>query len=198
MVVIAHSQGTIIMATVLKMLAAVMEPVAEREERATRAIFAAAPSYAPPEFVYPDQFPWRAEDFLPLTEAELAKLEIYCFANCANTMKYIRTNGSEPIPFIESFGNENDLVARLGMLAPRQLERGIDIDGACYVKPDGWGHLLNAHYLLDIEKRQKQGRKPGGAGTSAPYVPAQCGDIPQNDVPRLFSYINGGVPETDR
>ncbi|MEZ4767480.1 MAG: hypothetical protein R2844_03535 [Caldilineales bacterium] len=157
-----------------------------------------APMLIFPEFVCPDQEPWRAEDFLPLSEEELAKLEVYCFANCANTMKYIRADGPQPIPYIESFGNENDLVARLGMLAPRREARGIDIDGPCFMKPGGWGHLLNAHYLIDVEKRQKRGRKPGGAGTSAPYVPMHTGTAESDETPRLFGYINGGEPATTR
>ena len=65
----------------------------------------------PPEFVYPDQDPWRKEDFAPLTEEELAKLEVYCFANCANTMKFIRTDvgGND--------GRTSVLRAIIGMLA---------------------------------------------------------------------------------
>jgi len=195
-VVIAHSQGTIIMAIVLRMLAAVLSPPPEEPELAFEALFGAeAPLYAPPEFVYPDQDPWRAEDFAPLTEEELAKLEVYCFANCANTMKFIRTGvDGKPIPWIESLGNEFDLVARLGMLAPKPAERGIDIDGPHYVRLNAWGHFLNAHYLYDIETRQKVGRKRGGTGGAAPYVLANAEAYPDCEVPRLFSYINGGKP----
>ena len=195
-VVIAHSQGTIIMATVLKMLAAVLIPPPEDRELALKAPFGAeAPLYAPPEFVYPDQDPWRAEDFVPLTEQELAKLEVYCFANCANTMKTILAGvDGKSIPWIESLGNEFDLVARLGMLAPKAAERGIDIDGPHYVRLNGWGHLLNAHYLQDIEACQRVGRKRGGTGGAAPYVLANVEAYPDCEVPRLFSYINGGEP----
>ena len=98
-VVICHSQGTIIMATVLRLLAelspaemrlprvaAAMAPAPAPE---ARGLFEEAPRYAPPEFVYPDQDPIDLDDFEPLTGAELAKLEVYCFANCANTMPYI-------------------------------------------------------------------------------------------------------------
>jgi len=193
-VVIAHSQGTIIMATVLRMLAAIFSP--PEEERELAALFGiAAASYAPPEFVYPDQDPWRAEDFAPLSAQELAKLEVYCFANCANSMKYIHIGaGGQLVPWIESFGNENDLVARLGMLAPQPALRGIDIDGPCYVKPNGWGHLLNAHYLSDIHDCQKVRRRRGGAGGSIPYLLANAAAYPGYQTPRLFGYINGGVP----
>lgn len=193
-VVIAHSQGTIIMATVLRMLAEICSPPAAT--RGLAALFGAeAYAYAPPEFVYPDQDPWRAEDFAPLSEEELAKLELYCFANCANSMKHVGVNADgRPIPWIESFGNANDLVARLGMLAPNATRRGIDIDGPCYVKPNGWGHLLNAHYLSDIHDCQKVSRRRGGAGGSIPYLLANAGAYPDCQTPRLFDYINGGTP----
>ncbi len=197
-VVIAHSQGTIIMATVLKMLAAVLSPLPEDHELPIEALFGlGAPAYAPPEFIYPDQDPWRAEDFEPLTEQELAKLEVYCFANCANTMKIIRGGSDQPIPWIESFGNEFDLVARLGMLAPNPSERGIDIDGPLYVKLNGWGHFLNAHYLADIEAYQKVRRKRGGINGAVPYMLANSEVYPDCQTPRLFSYINGGVPQSE-
>ena len=63
---------------------------------------------------------------------ELAKLEVYCFANCANTMPYIGAWDGRPAPWIENFGNEHDIVARLGMLAPRAEYWGIDIAGPRY------------------------------------------------------------------
>lgn len=83
---------------------------------------------------------------------------------------------------------------RLGMLAPNAAQRGIDIDGPCYVKPNGWGHLLNAHYLSDIHDCQKVYRRRGGAGGSIPYLLANAGRYPDSQTPRLFSCINGGVP----
>ena len=201
-VVICHSQGTIIMATVLRLLAnlvpaeirlprpaAAMEPAPAAE---ARGLFEEAPRYAPPEFVYPDQEPINLDDFEPLTGAELAKLEVYCFANCANTMPYIGAWDGRPAPWIENFGNEHDIVARLGMLAPRAEHWGIDIAGPRYEHRGAWGHLLNEHYLAAIERCQKSGRRPGGDGTSAPYelVAGSTGEAP-----RLFSYINGGVPK---
>ena len=157
-----------------------------------RGLFEEAPRYAPPEFVYPDQDPIDLDDFEPLTGAELAKLEVYCFANCANTMPYIGAWDGRPAPWIENFGNEHDIVARLGMLAPRAEHWGIDIAGPRYEHRGAWGHLLNEHYLAAIERCQKSGRRPGGDGTSAPYE-LVGGAI--DEAPRLFSYINGGVPK---
>ena len=125
-VVICHSQGTIIMSVVLRLLGELLRrpAVALEAEAAPRALFAEAPRYAPPEFVYPDQEPIDLDDFEPLTGAELAKLEVYCFANCANTMPYIGAWDGRPVPWIENFGNEHDIVARLGMLAPRRITGG--------------------------------------------------------------------------
>jgi hypothetical protein len=201
-VVICHSQGTIIMATVLRLLAnlvpaemrlprpaVAMEPAPAPE---ARGLLEEAPRYAPPEFVYPDQEPINLDDFEYLTGAELAKLEVYCFANCANTMPYIGAWEEWPVPWIENFGNEHDIVARLGMLAPRAEYWGIDIAGPRYKHRGAWGHLLNEHYLAAIERCQKSGRRPGGDGTSAPYE--LVGDA-VDAAPRLFSYINGGVPK---
>ena len=197
-VIICHSQGTIIMSTVLRLLAN-LAPAAIRLPRAAAAVpaeargfFEEAPRYAPPEFVYPDQEPINLDDFAPLTGDELAKLEVYCFANCANTMPYIGAWEGRPLPWIENFGNEHDIVARLGMLAPRADHWGIDIAGPRYERRGAWGHLLNEHYLRNIERCQKSGRRPGGDGTSTPYE-LVGGAI--NAAPRLFGYINGGAPK---
>jgi hypothetical protein len=201
-VVICHSQGTIIMATVLRLLAE-LAPAEMRPPRLTaalesapapeaRGLFEEAPRYAPPEFVYPDQEPINLDDFERLTRAELAKLEVYCFANCASTLPYIGVWDSRPVPWIENFGNEHDIVARLGMLAPRPEYWGIDIAGPRYMRHGAWGHLLNEHYLAAIERSQKSGRRPGGDGTSAPYE--VVGGTP-DAAPRLFDYINGGAPK---
>ena len=196
-VVIAHSQGSIVMAVILRLLLARMAPLMAVGEARLGEITPAQP-YAPPEFVYPDGSPFLLSDFDLLTEDELAKLEVYCFANCANTMSYYRrpTYDRPPIPWIESFGNEHDLVARLGMLAPNAAKWGIAIDGPCYQQRGAWGHLLNEHYLSAIEQSQKAGRKRGGRGGCAPYELLNADIFPDVTVPRLFSYITGGVPET--
>ncbi len=198
-VVIAHSQGTIIISLVLRLLLAITRP---KTPAAGVGEFAGgispAQPYAPPEFVYPDESRFSLDDFEPLSEDELAKLEIYCFANCANTMTYFRplTLDAPPVPWIESFGNQYDIVARLGMLAPNPGQWGIAIDGPRYQRADAWGHLLNEHYLSCIEQFQKEGRKRGGQHGRAPYDLVNGDTFPDITVPRLFSYLNGGVPET--
>ena len=127
---------------------------------------------------------------------ELAKLEIYCFANCAREMTYF--DEAARIPWIESFGNEHDLVARLGMLAPHPEEWQITIDGPRYLHKDSWGHLLNAHYLYYIDLyEQGEGRQPGGSGKGNFEGALQLlntDQFPDRPTPWLFNYINGGQP----
>ena len=198
-ILIAHSQGTIIAALLLSLLYTLTRPKeAGPGSEALLGEISPAQPYAPPEFVYPDASRFQLDDFEPLTEDELAKLEVYCFANCANVMPYERppTYDRSPIPWIESFGNVHDIVARLGMLAPRAAQWGIAIDGPRYAYRNGWGHLLNEHYLLAIEQAQKEGRKRGGRGGRAPYELVNADAFPDTMVPRLFSYLNGGAPDT--
>jgi hypothetical protein len=191
-VVIAHSQGTIIMATVLDLLYKVATPAAPCAPSP-----ALAPAAAPagPEPIYQSDEPLNLADFEPLSKDELAKLEVYCFATCASVMTHWRRPAKDhpPIPWIEHFGNEQDIVARLGMLAPHAEQVGLLIDGPRYVRRGAWGHFLDEHYLYPIEEKQRQGRKRGGAGGSAPFVAlGTAGNSAAT--PRLYSYINGGKP----
>lgn len=116
--------------------------------------------------------------------------------NCATAMPYYRPPAFDrnPIPWIESYGNQHDIVARLGMLAPNAAKWGIAIDGPRYIHRDGWGHLLNQHYLIDVEQAQKVGRKRRGQGGRAPYDLVNVDAFPDAIAPRLFTYINGGMP----
>jgi hypothetical protein len=105
-------------------------------------------------------------------------------------MKYLHPDRA--VPWIESFGNEFDVVARLGMLAPRSHEWHIEINGPRYVRPRAWGHFLNAHYLVDIDRQQRVRNRIGGKGTAAPYELLNAEQFPGH-TPRLFNYINGGI-----
>jgi hypothetical protein len=211
-VIIAHSQGTIIMAHVLKWLKSKVTLPGEKKTAAVTQrvdnplecdlksnIVAVEPAHfytpAEPVFVYPDQEKLNLQHFAPLTEQELAKLEIYCFANCAKEMTFYsqEENGKPPTPWIENFGNENDIVARLGMLAPRPDHWGVDIHGPCYMHRNACGHFLNIHYLLAIQECQKEGRKQGGRGNPDPYELLNPEDFPNVLAPRLFDYLNGGA-----
>jgi len=205
-VVVAHSQGTIIMANVLKWLKHLvarglqtkgLKPPLIPDIGRSNVVAVAPENYyvpAQPVFVFPDDEPLDLQEFEPLKPEELAKLELYCFANCASEMEYFKPpeQGNAAIPWIENFGNQMDIVARLGMLAPHPDKWNIRIDGPCYMHPHAWGHLLNIHYLFDIQRHQKQGRKPGGSGKAAPYRLRNAEEFPQAQVPRLFGYINGG------
>ena len=102
-VLVAHSQGTIIAGVVLRFMELL---ISEAERRGIAA--------AEPEPVYPDQIPLDPADFKPLRPQEVAKLEVYCLANCATTMRYVTTHEGKSVPWIESYGNEFDIVARLG------------------------------------------------------------------------------------
>jgi hypothetical protein len=101
----------------------------------------------------------------------LGKLEIYAFANCAEEMSHQPIANQTQKPWIESFSNEHDVVAKLGAMHPYRNERGIIIDGEHFIKKDGWGHFLNIHYLKDFakgkyihEKGEKQSRLFGYLG----------------------------------
>lgn len=185
-VVLAHSQGTIIMANVLRLLYEITEPAGLGAMAMT-----AVSEFAEPEVIYLDEAV-DLNDFEKLTPAELAKLEVYNFATCANAMTYY--TAGVPVPWIEHFGNENDIVARLGMQAPETEECQLQIDGPRYVRNGAWGHLLNAHYLSAIADVQRHGHRHGGTGTCAPYAPLPATENDQTACPRLYDYINGGKP----
>src|SRR3974390_1849830 len=125
----------------------------------------------------------------PVTREELHKLEIYCFANCATEM--------HPIPFkgrganqagpawIESYGNEMDIVARLGVLANIQGPGSVRIAGDRYIRNAAWGHLLNAHYLHPM-MAARDAKKPAGG------LVALQGN--RRSIPRLFGYLDAKSP----
>jgi len=196
-VVIAHSQGTIIAGVVLRFMRLLYRRAEEQtDSRAARREPLLGRADAEPEDVLPDDMPLDPTDFEALTDDEVAKLELYCLANCATRMRYLdeRVDG-RPIPWIESYGNQFDIVARLGGLAPNRKESGVEIDGPRYERRGAWGHLLNEHYLRGIEQAQKSGRKRGPRRESAdPYVLINASEHSDAEVPRFFRYINGGSP----
>jgi len=187
-VLISHSQGTLITAVVLRLIGGVYRhTMAGRRRDLTRSDREAIRLQAAAErlTVHPE----RLE---PVTPAELSKLEVYCFANCASEMGYLDP-GLE-LPKIESYGNEHDLVARLGMLAPDPRQCDIHIAGPRFRHNGAWGHLLNAHYLRAIDEAQFLPSDAGGAlNDAAPYVPIE-GTAPAEAVPSLFHYLGGAGP----
>jgi hypothetical protein len=179
-VLIAHSQGTLITAVVLRLIKEVYSHTVSGQ----RGVLSDNDRDAIRRKAKAAGLTVHADRLEPVDEANLATFEVYCFANCATDMCYIHNE----LPRIESFGNEHDLVARLGMLAPDARRVHIHIAGPCFRHRGAWGHLLNAHYLIDIDREQRQRKPPPDA--SAPYALIE-GTAPPGTVPHLFSYLNG-------
>ena len=205
-VVIAHSQGTIIVANALR---AISKALRKREmqsaARRSSSRLAALARQVVDELTV--DAPTRSDRsrrrlvanltvFLeqpaaPL--AKLAKLEVYTFANCADRMKHVATVGDRKLPYLEHFANQRDVVARLGVLSPcTRWPKLIDIDGPLFLnrgsgwlKRGAWGHLLNEHYLLRIERYLRESSRGRWAANPYPGDDVGMGD------PRLYAYFGG-------
>ncbi|TDU31078.1 hypothetical protein DFR24_0436 [Panacagrimonas perspica] len=193
-VLLAHSQGSAVTSVLLWLLRGLYPPTADElldgearcpEQRIARALaqrwgFPCAQSAAARaksgSSVKPE-----------LTREELAKLEIYAFGNCASLMGPIDRRAG--FPYIESYGNEFDAVARLGVLAPGPGPREKRIGGERFMRRGAWGHLLNAHYLWPMEQEWR----------AAQNSPLKTGlrPLPGNSArqPRLFGYFGGATPK---
>jgi hypothetical protein len=204
-VLIAHSQGTIIAGDVLEILKDLVKKeskefargglssatlrydaaVQERQEQ-SRSLARAWPEgmQKAAEGLSGSRF----DSLEPLSLDELKKLEIYCFANCASTM----TQYERGVPLIESFGNEKDIVARLGMLSKKGA---IEIHGSGWKSRNAWGHLLNEHYLTLIEAARQglaQGKGHGYAFFEPPGAERHpAAGAPTPEKPRLMRYLDG-------
>jgi len=207
LILLSHSQGTILSAVILELLKGLHPPIYDRwakapvvaQERAVARKLAkrwdfertirTAQTGKDPRPAEPASFEWpgygRRQPEI-VTAKEWLKLEMYCFANCASEMVQIkvRSGNGLPVPWIESFGNENDIVARLGVLANAAGPGSVRIDGDRY-KRDAWGHLLNAHYLYPIFQAKFSGDPAGG------LVPLEGNRLSK---PRLFAYLNRKSP----
>lgn len=209
-VLIGHSQGTILSAVILELLRELMAPQqpstapAIPEAKVAHCLLSApeqAPSAMPQHDLDVDVgeavaklFDWRRGSLLRLRQLslpQLRKLELYPLANCASQMQPLvaATKGKTAVPYIESFGNENDIVARLGVLAPQQGAGAAHISGARYIRRGGWGHLLNAHYLWPMYL-QATGLAPH---SDKGFVPMPGTDAA---MPRLYGYLNGKGAKT--
>ena len=193
-VVIAHSQGTIIVSNVLRAIAKTLSDqrlfTARRQKKQwrtyTRKLMGDAATANKPLW---DGLAHSLSVFGTGTADTIArrlhKLEVYTFANCADTMKYVAHRGGRHYPHLEHFANENDIVARLGILSPNSK---IDIDGPVYVHRGAWGHLLNQHHLFAIDDYLYPGRQ----SCANPYVPVS-GNAQRE--PRLYGYFHGKRPK---
>lgn len=198
-VLLCHSQGTIITANVLRAL--------QRSISQIKAVNNAPALMATLQLDLLERLAFDlfwCEEFTAFSPEELdshlvqlmKKLEVYTFANCADKMNYVCHTKDQKgeligLPFIENFANQFDLVARLGVLSPlRQTDPSIiHIDGDIYEKEggDAWGHLLNQHYLFGME-----GYLNGTSQDSNPYPPQNALTSPR--LPRLYAYYGGERP----
>lgn len=211
-IVIAHSQGTIVAANVVRAIHEAVrtlsflgrpptpEEAGAMDELAGKAARSLCGS---------DQGACDEEAMKKRLIATLEKLEIYLFAHCADRMTYpivAKNHNNEDVglPYMETFANENDLVARLGILSPLREKPGdvsgdvsgeepgeepvIELDGPAFVqKGEGsWGHLLNEHHLFPIERYLKAPDKMDN-----PYRPLR---EDQPAYPRLYGYFYGQRP----
>ena len=208
LILLAHSQGTILSAVILALLRELHPPIHarlaaqvvvspehavarklakrwnfERTMRTRQTREDMQPAMLP-SFDWPGHGRRQPE---PVTLEELRKLEIYCFANCATEMApvEIRSGSRVPAPWIESYGNQQDVVARLGVLANVRGPGSVSIGGDRYRRDAAWGHLLNAHYLYPMVKARNSGDPAGG------LVPLNGN---RSSIPRLFDYLHGKSP----
>jgi len=187
-VVIGHSQGTIIISNVVRAIG--------------NALHKMSPSSRPPvapsngATILDEQIfnmlakhlesPRALEDPIADMANLLAKLEIYTLANCADQMTYLIDCGTGNVPYMEHFANQNDVVARLGVLSPYSRAGGpIDIDGLVYERTgeDSWGHMCNLHYLFAIQDYLSKN------SSNNPYSNAH------GRRPRLYDYHRGQNPK---
>jgi|GEM_PF-5808638 len=184
-ILLAHSQGTILTGVFLSLLkklkglpladmpeARKAEAMLDRRAPTNKKLWVLEPgtglkganlrkvSQGPQELLWLDWKPGSALGLPPITEAQVRKLEVYCFATCATHMPYL-FEGESPAPYIEHFGNARDLVARMGLFAPKTGPGRTEIAGLRFIRRRGWGHLLNAHYLNVLAEQWQQGREDG-------------------------------------
>jgi hypothetical protein len=195
-VVIAHSQGTIIVANVLRAVAKALRSRLIRQKNPmwhpfTNKLMGEVQTET--QKILRNNLAHSLSEFArggPNKALErLAKLEIYTFANCADKMRYVYP--SRRVPYMEHFANERDIVARLGILSPLRgaPEALIEIDGPVFEQNSAWGHLLNEHYMAPIDdylypgERKNRREKDPFPGTGK-----------QPGKPRLYAYFHGKRP----
>jgi hypothetical protein len=201
-VLVAHSQGTIVAAVMLKLiqevllpgssnvpLAGIHRPSSERLLAQALASGRVSPWLVPDRSARADFVAARTLLQTSCTLSDVAKLELYCFANCATSMApfvHVSQPNTRSVPWIESYGNQFDIVARLGVLAAPHGKGSSRIDGDRYFIPQAWGHLLNEHYLAPMYPAMST--PAGRPGAWRPFPTNLRG------TPRLWGFANGGTP----
>jgi hypothetical protein len=153
-VIIAHSQGTIIVANVLRAVAKALRSDLIRDANSkwhpfTNRLMGGVKTET--EKIVRDDLAHSLSEFAKngVNEAlkRLAKLEIYTFANCADRMRYVDPDRS--VPYMEHFANECDLVARLGILSPLRGDANTltEFDGSILVQRGSRSRLLTLSLL---------------------------------------------------
>ncbi|MCG8422401.1 MAG: hypothetical protein MJE77_31175 [Proteobacteria bacterium] len=195
-VVVAHSQGTIITANVLRAINKALCRFDQGHPTPTDAdnlldkvvldalLAVTQGSPAPP---------------VECVAELLKKLEVYTLATCADHMTHlVETQDNRRMPYLEHFANQYDLVARLGVLSPLNgNDPRIRIDGTVYQRTGrpSWGHLCNVHYLFamgDYLAGKTADPYPESPGRSS-HRTGQPFDR-QPGKPRLYEYYQGGRP----
>lgn len=195
-IVIAHSQGTIIMANVLRAVAKALHSELTHQKKPrwhgfTNELMGVVETET--QVTLRNNLAHSLSNFAKggifQAQEKLQKLEIYTFANCADKMGYVYP-GTQ-LPYMEHFANQHDLVARLGILSPLRDDPNtlIEIDGPVFEQKDGWGHLLNEHYLSAIDNYLY----PANSRRRPPQDP-YGGDGKQALKPRLYEYFHGNRP----
>ncbi len=148
-VVLAHSQGTIIVANVLRAVAKALQSEHARRpgakwhpftDRLMGGVHSETDKGVRDDLAH--SFSVLSAGGLDRALERLEKLEIYTFANCADRMRYVHP--SKRVPYMEHFANERDLVARLGILSPFRddTKKQVDMDGSMQVQTRKWGHIV--------------------------------------------------------
>jgi hypothetical protein len=197
-VVLCHSQGTIITANVLRALQRALAHIKRlvEEPDAKPKLDLDFIDEVALDILFTEQLQKSDGTTVDQSLLEiLRKLEVYTFANCADKMNYITyvddgQGNKIGMPYIENFANEFDLVARLGVLSPLQGQSNyVEIDGPVYEKTGltAWGHLLNQHYLFGIQDfLEDKERNPYNLSANAQQA--------QSELPRLYQYAGGKRP----
>jgi hypothetical protein len=193
-ILISHSQGTIVAAVLLKALQELLQRPdtvrsgagAQKESPERRIARQIAGTSNTDE--QPKEAKRAATKASQLTAEHIRKLELYCFANCSTSMSPIAVCGDPPchVPWIESYGNEYDVVARLGVLAPPHGIGSARIEGDRYRRENMWGHFLNVHYLIPMIRDLNH--QPSHEHTLHPLGSNLY------RVPRLWRYYRGATP----
>ena len=194
-VVIAHSQGTIITGDVLDLIycsidRAYFDRTNMNDEDFDKFIGSSTGTVKSAELVQ------RSKALQGRPEL-MAKLQLYMFANGASRMCYLDPERKHP--HIESYANHHDIVTRLGSLARGDFwqEDLIRIDGSLF-SCDRYGHLLQPHYLDDFKRGKysllagQEGRCIGTSvhdpvrGNPGPNHPAYVPGSPRSRLYELY------------